>query len=86
MSSDCLSSFNEASLTARNYHRLLHSSPILSENANLTLTAQKYANYLVENDSVFESKTKGLGENLYYSWVNSAESLSLTDCSGKYKY
>ena len=66
-------------MKAHNSYRAKHSASALKTNTSVTNIAQKYANYLGQNN-LFQHSKNGLGENLAASWSSSKPNLN--DCGG----
>ena len=63
--------FRRESLARHNLYRRRHGVPDLVLSARVSQVAQRYAEHLARTDTFQHSQGSGFGENLYYSWSSS---------------
>ncbi len=83
LSNECMSSLNTAYLNNHNSYRKLHGSVALKQNNTIVGYAQKWANYLAENDILKQngsSSNSRMGANLAFSY--SSKEKNINHCAG----
>ena len=81
--SPCQQAYQASMLSLHNGYRSQHHAPPLVSDASLQSTAQKYAQYMADNDLFQHSGAAGLGENIAY--VYSSAVTQLGDCTSRYR-